>query len=478
MTTLKWALGLFLLAGIVVVVQLADPAPHSPLVRFRQLPDAPSTLSVPSGGAFTSLAGTSVADSVLNAPAPNWEADPFGEKLAMVRPLAGVFPPAEGALRVILEAARRGALRESLLRHYLQQAGTLAANPQSAAAADLFQDQFMPVWELARRCRQMEEFAAILRLADNPEQVKVLVRMVTASPQGAGGLAHVLQTAAQESTALAAACLDYVLQRGPDGLDTLLAATRKGAAGIRLVLEHPGLTAAQLRVASQPTSWLGQLEARYQAARLQHGPWVTMVKYAVLAVLSALVIALAIPGRYLQRLLSVPSGGANGATTPPAWVSALAVGVVLSGLTYLMAVAIRPETTWAVSTPTGAATAGASATMVARADNAFLSGVVVFVSLTIHAAVWFFVRAKLRAVEEDETAPASLRLKRLENLDVFLDLPLFTGLALTVIAFILITLDAGMSRHFAYTSTVVGIISAVSLRVRYLYPLRERLLHA
>jgi len=66
-------------------------------------------------------------------------------------------------------------------------------------------------------------------------------------------------------------------------------------------------------------------------------------------------------------------------------------------------------------------------------------------------------------------------LKRLENLDVFLDLPLFTGLALTVCAFILITLNAGMSRHFAYTATVVGILSAVSLRIRYQYPLRERL---
>ena len=49
-------------------------------------------------------------------------------------------------------------------------------------------------------------------------------------------------------------------------------------------------------------------------------------------------------------------------------------------------------------------------------------------------------------------------------------------LALTVIAFILITLNAGMSRHFAYTSTVVGILSAVSLRIRYLYPLKERLI--
>jgi len=127
------------------------------------------------------------------------------------------------------------------------------------------------------------------------------------------------------------------------------------------------------------------------------------------------------------------------------------------------------------------ATATASGESVASAvtegtDSAFVSGTVVLFSLVVHVVVWFLVRGKIRQVEDDENATAQLRLKRLENLDVFLDLPLFMGLALTVIALILIALNAGMSRLFAYTSTVVGILSAVSLRIRYLYPLKERLI--
>ena len=90
--------------------------------------------------------------------------------------------------------------------------------------------------------------------------------------------------------------------------------------------------------------------------------------------------------------------------------------------------------------------------------------------------VWFYVRKKIRFVEDDESEAPALRLKRLENLDIFFDLPLYTGLALTVIALILIALNAGMSRLFAYTSTVVGILSAVSLRIRYVFPLKERLI--
>ena len=147
------------------------------------------------------------------------------------------------------------------------------------------------------------------------------------------------------------------------------------------------------------------------------------------------------------------------------------VGAVLAVLAYLLSIAVRPT----IEQPPVPGETGVVVTGQTQ-DSAFLSGTVVLLSLAIHAVVWFFVRGKIRQIEDDDAAPTELRLKRLENLDVFLDLPLFTGLALTVIAFILITLNAGMSRHFAYTSTVVGILSAVSLRIRYQYPLKERLI--
>jgi hypothetical protein len=155
-------------------------------------------------------------------------------------------------------------------------------------------------------------------------------------------------------------------------------------------------------------------------------------------------------------------------------LSALAVGVVVAILAYLLSLVVRP--TVEPSAVAAVASDMSAPAVGERTDSAFLSGTVVLISLAIHVIVWFFVRGKIRMVEDDERATPLLRLKRLENLDVFLDLPLFTGLALTVFAFILITLDAGMSRHFAYTSTVVGILSAVSLRIWYQYPLKERLI--
>jgi len=186
--------------------------------------------------------------------------------------------------------------------------------------------------------------------------------------------------------------------------------------------------------------------------------------------LCGLLVLVVVPGRYLEKLVTRPGSPVPSPTAIHYLLSALAVGVVLAGLAYLLSLAVRPA-----ATPVALATGTGEPVAQAVGDSAFLSGTVVLLSLAIHAVVWFFVRSKIRHVEDDETSSAALRLKRLENLDVFLDLPLFTGLALTVCAFILITLNAGMSRHFAYTATVVGILSSVSLRIRYQYPLRERL---
>jgi hypothetical protein len=213
---------------------------------------------------------------------------------------------------------------------------------------------------------------------------------------------------------------------------------------------------------------LTQMQAAYQAIRIQYGARVAAMKYLLIALLCALLVLVLVPGRYVEKLVARPG---SPIVPGPAhyFLSALAVGVVLAGLAYLLSLAVRPATE-PVTLATGEASVAAAA-----GDSPFLSGTVVLLSLAIHAVVWFYVRGKIRSVEDDEASSPALRLKRLENLDVFLDLPLFTGLALTVCAFILITLNAGMSRHFAYTATVVGILSAVSLRIRYQYPLRERL---
>jgi hypothetical protein len=435
------------------------------------------------GNAFESLAGSTVADAVLYGEIADLakqgaledNQSDFVSSLNNIRSMSEVFPPAEGAIILAKAAHRAGVINESLVKQLRQTLGLMQSDPKSALAVEKFKDNFMPMFELARHCRTWGEFQTVLQEADSSDQLKVLTKMVAISPNAAEHLSQILAVASRDGRLAVSACLDHVMHQGPMGLDSLSAAVVKGQAGLKFVVDNPAFTPQSLgSVGKARNSSLEMLQERYQSLRYRYGAGAAALKYVVIAMLCGLLMLVVVPGRYLEKLVARP-GSAIVYGPIHYLLSALAVGVVFAVLVYLMSLAVRP-----VPPPATAAsgTGDAGAPVVGeRADSAFLSGTVVLLSLAIHAAVWFYVRGKIRQVEDDEAADAPLRLKRLDNLDIFLDLPLFTGLALTVVAFILITLDAGMSRHFAYTSTVVGILSSVSLRVRYLYPLKERLIH-
>ncbi|MFA6102074.1 MAG: hypothetical protein WCV67_18735 [Victivallaceae bacterium] len=71
-----------------------------------------------------------------------------------------------------------------------------------------------------------------------------------------------------------------------------------------------------------------------------------------------------------------------------------------------------------------------------------------------------------------------LKLKKIENADIFLDLPLYIGLFGTVSSFIVMTFNPQISRLIAYSATLIGIIFSVVLRVALQFPLRQQLLDA
>ena len=80
-----------------------------------------------------------------------------------------------------------------------------------------------------------------------------------------------------------------------------------------------------------------------------------------------------------------------------------------------------------------------------------------------------------RGIRKSEE-PVAVRLSKLENADLFLDLPLYFGLFGTVLSFSLITFNPQISRLIAYSSTLIGIIFSVLLRLFLQYPLKQKLL--
>ncbi|MDR0933234.1 MAG: hypothetical protein LBM70_09485 [Victivallales bacterium] len=72
----------------------------------------------------------------------------------------------------------------------------------------------------------------------------------------------------------------------------------------------------------------------------------------------------------------------------------------------------------------------------------------------------------------------ALRLKELENADVFFDVPLYIGLFGTISGFLLMVFSTQSSLVIAYSSTLIGIILSLILRLALLFPLRRKLLYS
>lgn len=107
-------------------------------------------------------------------------------------------------------------------------------------------------------------------------------------------------------------------------------------------------------------------------------------------------------------------------------------------------------------------------------ENAALlsfSALVFILVLQVFAFLTALIVFRRLAQSED---PAPIRLKKLENADLFLDLPLYFGLFGTVSSFVIMSFNPQISRLIAYSSTLVGIIFSVVLRLTMQYPLRQK----
>ena len=108
---------------------------------------------------------------------------------------------------------------------------------------------------------------------------------------------------------------------------------------------------------------------------------------------------------------------------------------------------------------------------------AHLSFFILMFILVLQATA-FMMAAKVFSALKRSTEAVSIRLKKLENADLFLDLPLYFGLLGTVSSFIVMSFNPNISRLIAYSSTLVGIIFSVILRLVFQYPLKQALITA
>ena len=111
-------------------------------------------------------------------------------------------------------------------------------------------------------------------------------------------------------------------------------------------------------------------------------------------------------------------------------------------------------------------------------QNAAHLSLFILIFILILQAFAFVAAAGVFSGLKRSTEPVAVRLKKLENADLFLDLPLYFGLLGTVASFIVMSFNPNISRLIAYSSTLVGIIFSVILRLTLQYPLKQTLICA
>jgi len=102
----------------------------------------------------------------------------------------------------------------------------------------------------------------------------------------------------------------------------------------------------------------------------------------------------------------------------------------------------------------------------------------ILVFILILQAFAFVTAAAVFSGLKRSTEAVSVRLQKLDNADLFLDLPLYFGLLGTVASFVVMSFNPNISRLIAYSSTLVGIIFSVILRLTLQYPLKQTLICA
>ena len=95
--------------------------------------------------------------------------------------------------------------------------------------------------------------------------------------------------------------------------------------------------------------------------------------------------------------------------------------------------------------------------------------------VAIQIASFYVATTVVRSIKKS-MGNISLKLQKLENADIFLDLPLYVGLFGTVAAFVVMSFNPITSRLIAYSSTLIGVVISVLLRTIILFPYRQKLL--
>jgi len=124
----------------------------------------------------------------------------------------------------------------------------------------------------------------------------------------------------------------------------------------------------------------------------------------------------------------------------------------------------------------GEVTPGSPASLAARTRMAAWVSMLIFSVITALQILAFGIGFTVVRGIRNSAGSVQNKLKQLDNAGIFFDVPLYVGLFGTVSAFLVMTFSPQSSRLIAYSSTLIGIVFSLLLKLTMEYPFRKSLL--
>ena len=121
-------------------------------------------------------------------------------------------------------------------------------------------------------------------------------------------------------------------------------------------------------------------------------------------------------------------------------------------------------------------TADAQRTLMARSERAGMVALYIFTGIIIIQILALFIAVAVLGGIRRSAETAQVKLAKLANADIFLDLPLYIGLFGSVSSFMVMSFSASSGQLIAYSSTLIGIIFCTCMRVFLMYPMKSKLI--
>ena len=162
----------------------------------------------------------------------------------------------------------------------------------------------------------------------------------------------------------------------------------------------------------------------------------------------------------------------------------IVLAVVLLGIAFVFAMsyafrnssALRDLFSGASSDAFGEVAANSKESIASRNRTTATISMYIFSVITALQFVAFGVGAAVVAGIRRGGEAAKVQLSRLENAEIFFDVPLYVGLFGTISAFLVMAFSPQSSRLIAYSSTLIGIVFSLVLRLTLQYPMRQSLI--